>query len=30
MESKLETDGPAIGTVRDQFAYIFARLADGP
>lgn len=30
MESKLETDGPAIGTKRDQFAYIFARLADGP
>lgn len=30
MESKLETDGPAIGTRRDQFAYIFARLTDVP
>lgn len=30
MESKLETDGPAIGTKRDQFSYIFARLAEGP
>ncbi|KAK4236642.1 hypothetical protein C8A03DRAFT_16726, partial [Achaetomium macrosporum] len=30
MESKLETDGPAIGTKRDQFAYVFARLGDGP
>ncbi len=30
MESKLETDGPAIGTERDQFAYIFARLTDVP
>jgi hypothetical protein len=30
MESKLETDGPAIGSKRDQFSYIFARLAEGP
>jgi hypothetical protein len=30
IESKLETDGPAIGTKRDQFAYIFARLTDIP
>jgi hypothetical protein len=30
MESKLETDGPAIGTDRDQFSYIFARLGDTP
>jgi hypothetical protein len=30
MESKLETDGLAIGTQRDQFAYIFARLTDAP
>ena len=30
IESKLETDGPAIGSKRDQFSYIFARLAEGP
>jgi hypothetical protein len=30
MESKLETDGLAIGSKRDQFAYIFARLTDVP
>ncbi|KAK4097112.1 hypothetical protein N658DRAFT_489480 [Parathielavia hyrcaniae] len=28
MESKLETDGSTIGSERDQFAYIFARLGD--
>ena len=30
MEGKLETDGLAIGTKRDQFAYVFTRLTDVP
>jgi hypothetical protein len=30
MESKLETDGSTIGSERDQFAYVFARLGDNP
>jgi hypothetical protein len=30
MESKLETDGSTIGSERDQFAYVFARLGDSP
>ena len=28
MEGKLETDGLAIRTKRDQFAYVFTRLTD--
>jgi hypothetical protein len=30
MESKLETDGSTIGSERDQFVYVFARLGDSP
>lgn len=30
MRSKLQIDGPAIGSPYDQFAYIYARLEEGP
>ena len=30
MQNKLQTDGNAIGSARDQFSYIFSRLEDGP
>ena len=29
MEYKLQTDGPAIGSSKDQFAYVFSRLEKG-
>jgi hypothetical protein len=30
MENKLATDGRAIGSLRDQFSYVFSRLEDSP